>query len=97
MSTVLATVAFLLLLDRSLPSQARITLAATETTALYLIPVFIYEHNHTPSGKKTVTRMQVVTTSQVQIIGCKSKATDGVCVCGCNYTCTIQLFTKKHM
>ena len=23
--------------------------------------------------------------------------TDGVCVCGCNYTCTIQLFTKKHM
>ena len=23
--------------------------------------------------------------------------TDGVCVCGCNYTWTIQLFTKKRM
>ena len=23
--------------------------------------------------------------------------TDGVCVCGCNYTCTIQLFTIKLM
>ena len=34
----------------------------------------IFDHNHTPSGKKTVTGMQVVTTSQVQIIRCRSKA-----------------------
>ena len=33
-----------------------------------------YKHNHTPNGKKMVTGMQVVTTSQVQIIGCRSKA-----------------------
>ena len=36
--------------------------------------VFSFEHNHTPSRKKTVTGMQVVTTSQVQIMGCRSKA-----------------------
>ena len=35
---------------------------------------FLFEHNHTPSGKKTVTGMHVVTTSQVQIIRCRSKA-----------------------
>ena len=35
---------------------------------------FFFEHNNTPSGKKTVTGMQVVTTSQVQIIRCRSKA-----------------------
>ena len=27
-----------------------------------------FEHNHTPSGKKTVTGVQVVTASQVQSI-----------------------------
>ena len=35
---------------------------------------FFFEHNHTLSGKKTVTEIQVVTTFQVQIIGCRSKA-----------------------
>ena len=45
---------------------------------LFLSSLFFFflffEHNHTPSGKKTVTGMPVVTTSQVQIIGCRSKA-----------------------
>ena len=31
---------------------------------------FFSKHNHTPSGKKTVTGMQAVTPSQVQSIGC---------------------------
>ena len=42
--------------------------------ALSIMSIFIFKHNHTPSGKKPVTGMQVVTTSQVQIIGCRSKA-----------------------
>ena len=40
----------------------------------FIFRIFFFKHNHTPSGKKTVTGMQVVTTSQVQIIGCRSKA-----------------------
>ena len=45
------------------------------TIIIYFLLFLLFEHNHTPSGKKTVTGiMQVVTTSQVQIIGCKSKA-----------------------
>ena len=46
---------------------------AREYNFLLLLFLF-FKHNHTPSGKKTVTGMQVVTTSQVQIIGCRSKA-----------------------
>ena len=33
-----------------------------------------FEHNHTPSGKKMVTRVQVITASQVQSIGCRWQA-----------------------
>ena len=36
--------------------------------------VCLFKHNHTPRGKKTMTGMQVVTTSKVQIAGCRSKA-----------------------
>ena len=45
--------------------------------------LFLFDHNHTLSGKKTVTGMQVVTTSQVQIIECRSKVIllQMVCVC----------------
>ena len=32
---------------------------------------YFFEHNHTPSGKKTVIGVQVTTASQVQSIGCK--------------------------
>ena len=35
---------------------------------------FIFEHNCTPSGRKTVTGVQVITASQVQSIGCRSQA-----------------------
>ena len=36
--------------------------------------MFLFEHNHTPSGKKTVTGMQVITASQVKSIGCRWQA-----------------------
>ena len=32
------------------------------------------EHNRTPSGKKTVTGVQVITASQAQSIGCRRQA-----------------------
>ena len=42
-------------------------------TSLLFYAVFFcccfFEHNHTPSGKKTVTGVQVITASQVQSIG----------------------------
>ena len=43
----------------------------------YLCGVLCYffnEHNHTPSGKKMVTGVQVVTAYQVQFIGCRWQA-----------------------
>ena len=47
-----------------------------------LLIFIFFKHNHTPSGKKTVTGIQVVTTSQVQIISCRSKAIlQQWCVC----------------
>ena len=35
---------------------------------------FFFEHNCTPSGKKMVTGVQVITASQVQSIGCRWQA-----------------------
>ena len=66
--------------------------------------LFFFEHNYTPSGKKTVTGMQVVTTSQganyrVQVEGhfvpAHNRWCVRVCVCGCNYTCTNPAFYQK--
>ena len=58
-------------------------LTATDMTALYYILLlvfffffffFLFEHNCSPSGKKTVTGVQVITASQVQSIGCRWQA-----------------------
>ena len=38
------------------------------------IVLFFFEHNRTQSGKKMVTRVQVITASQVQSIGCRWQA-----------------------
>ena len=41
----------------------------------YLLYVFYcYLYNHTPSGKETVTGVQVITASQVQSIRCRWQA-----------------------
>ena len=39
-----------------------------------VVVVVVYEHNRTPSGKKTVTGVQVVTASEVQSIRCRWQA-----------------------
>ena len=39
-----------------------------------LLFLFIYEHNRTPSGKKSVTGMLVITASQVQSVRCRWQA-----------------------
>ena len=36
--------------------------------------IILCEHYRTPSGKKMVTRVQVVTATQVQTIGCRLQA-----------------------
>jgi len=55
----------------------------------YLIHI-CFEHNHTPSGKKMVTGVQVITASQVQSIGCRWKAI-------LSHTCclSVQLYITK--
>jgi len=37
----------------------------------YLFIYFLFELNHTPNGKKTVTGVQVITASEMQSIGCR--------------------------
>ena len=57
------------------PVYVQITFCGLFLLFLFVFCYFFFKHNHIPSGKKTtVTGMQVVTTSQVQIIGCRSKA-----------------------
>ena len=43
--------------------------------------IFFPEHSHTPSGKKTVTGVQVVTASQVQSSGCRWQAISSITHC----------------
>ena len=48
--------------------------AVNRPIADYVFFFKFFEHNHTPSGKKMVTRVQVITASQVQTIGCRWQA-----------------------
>ena len=42
--------------------------------SLFVLFCFFEHHNHTPSGKKSVTGVQVITASQAQSIGCRWQA-----------------------
>ena len=44
---------------------------AVEILKIRLLFFFFFEHNCTPSGKKTLTGVQVITASQAQSIGCR--------------------------
>ena len=40
-------------------------------TSITILILYLFPHNHIPSGKKMVTGLQLVTASQVQFIGCR--------------------------
>ena len=50
------------------------TLKSVWTWARFPGFYYIFEHNRTPSGKKTVTGVQVISASQVQSISCRWQA-----------------------
>ena len=46
----------------------------TQWSLFFYLICSLFKHNHTPSGKKTVTGVQVITASQAQSIRCRWQA-----------------------